>query len=806
MFKSYLRIALRNITKQKIFSFINIIGLSIGISVCILIYFYVRNEWNYDRFHENTDRLYRVYITEDLPQRDPFSYVVAPYHLAEALEQTFPEVEQAVRLDVRTDIIRYKETSFSQRVHLVEPEFFEMFTFPLLKGSKQDILNNLNSIVLTQSTADKIFGQAEPMGQRLSVKVGDSFHDFMVSGIAEDAPPNSSIQFEVLIPFENVHQFRSPRALDQWFDVFFETYVLLDRPLPASEIEDKLQFVVTNHYPERSVDMVTLHLQPIKDIHLNPDIPAGFEATSDPVYSVILLGIALLVLIIACVNFMTLAVGRSAGRAKEVSARKILGALRPQIIKQFLGEALLMSLSALLVSILLVHLFLPSFNSITNKELSLSYGIGTLFFFIGLMIVVGLAAGSYPAFVLSSYQPVDVMKNKKGQRRRSIFIRTLVVGQFAFSTGLIVCTFLMGDQIRFLLNKDIGFNKDNVMVLQNFSAQEQNRQIVGRLRNALENRKEVLGVSGSSSTFAKDWTEMGFRDQNGDFKQFFQLTVDYDFIRTMGIILKNGRDFSREFSTDPSEAIIVNEALVNYFNWDSAVGESLPGKNFPPHRVIGVVKDFNFQSLRNEVRPAVLVLDPNTLYQGISDISTSYAPRLLNFINVRIHPENMQTSVGLIKETWKEIAPQHPFLFSFLDQDVNQQYREIEHWSQIVGYASGFAILIACLGLFGLAALSVSRRIKEIGIRKVLGATTADIVFMLSKEYGKIVILANVIAWPLAYFIMSRWLQDFAYRINISIFKFILASVIALTVALVTVSYQSVKAGLKDPVESLRYE
>jgi len=326
------------------------------------------------------------------------------------------------------------------------------------------------------------------------------------------------------------------------------------------------------------------------------------------------------------------------------------------------------------------------------------------------------------------------------------------------------------------------------------------------LRNALENRKEVLGVSGSSSTFAKDWTEMGFRDQNGDFKQFFQLTVDYDFIKTMGIALKNGRDFSREFSTDPSEAVIVNEALVDYFNWDSAVGKSLPGKNFPPHRVIGVVKDFNFQSLRNEVGPAVLVLDPNTLYQGISDISTSYAPRLLNFINVRIHPENIQTSVGLIEETWKEVAPQHPFLFSFLDQDVNRQYQEVEHWSQIVGYASGFAILIACLGLFGLAALSVSRRIKEIGIRKVLGATTADIVFMLSKEYGKIVILANVIAWPLAYFIMSRWLQDFAYRVNIGIFKFILASVIALIVALVTVSYQSVKAGLKDPVESLRYE
>ena len=353
MFKSYLKIALRNILKQKLISFINIIGLAVGITACILIYFYVRHERSYDKFHENSDRLYRVYITEDLPQRDPFSYVPAPFHLAEALEQSFPEVKQAVRLDVRTDILRYEENTFSQRVHLADSEFFEVFTFPLIQGSRQDVLKNLNSIVLTQSTAKKIFGRDDPMGQRLSLKVGDSFHDFLVSGIAEDAPPNSNIQFEALIPFENVNKYKGGRALDDWFNVFFETYVLLDRPLSASEMEEKLQTVVENHYPERSVEMVTLHLQPITDIHLNLDIPPGFVETSDPVYSVILMGVAVLVLIIACVNFMTLALGRSAGRAKEVGARKILGALRPQIIKQFLGEALLMSLAALLVSILL---------------------------------------------------------------------------------------------------------------------------------------------------------------------------------------------------------------------------------------------------------------------------------------------------------------------------------------------------------------------------------------------------------------------------------------------------------------------
>jgi putative ABC transport system permease protein len=804
--KAYFKVTVRNILKQKLFSFINIMGLAIGITACILIYLYVIHEWSYDKFHENATRLYRVYITEDLPQREPFSYVEAPFHLAEALEQTFPEVEQAVRLDVRTDILRYEEKSFSQRVHLADPKFFEIFTFPLLKGRKEDVLSSPSSVVLTKDTAERIFGQTDPIGKRLSIKLGDSFYDFIVSGIAKDVPPNSSIKFEIIIPFDNVHKYRSERALDHWFDVFFETYVLLDRPLSASVMEEKLQSVVKKNYPERSVDMVTLHLQPITDIHLNSDIPAGFEGTSDPVYSVILIGIAVLILIVACVNFMTLALGRSAGRAKEVSVRKVLGALRPQIIKQFLGEAAVMIFSALLLSILLVELFLPAFKSFTNEELFLSYGLSTIFFLAGLMLLVGFAAGSYPAFILSRYQPVDVIKNEKGTKRRNIFIRALVVVQFSISIGLIVCTFLMSDQLHFLLNKDTGFNKNNVIVIRNFSAHDEDRQIVERLRNALASQKEIRAVSGSSSTFAKDWTDMGFRDKDGNFKQFSQLTVDYDFIETMGIQLLAGRNFSRDFSTDPSEAIIVNEAFLDYFNWDSALGKSIPGEKFPPHRVIGVVKDFNFESLRNLVRPAVLVLDAATLLRGISDVSTTYDFRLLNFINVKIRPENIQASIELIKKTWKNIAPQHPFLFSFLDQDVNQQYQGIEHWSRIVGYASGFAILIACLGLFGLAALSVSRRTKEIGIRKVLGASTMDIVLMLSWEYGKVVVLANIIAWPLSFFFISRWLQDFAYRINIGVFTFILASVIALIIALITVSYQSIKAATANPVDSLRYE
>ena len=806
MFKNYIKIALRTLFKQKLYSIINVTGLAVGIASCILIYLFVQNELSYDAFHKNADRLYRVYITEDLPERDPFSYVEAPWQLAEALEQSFPEVERAVRLDVRTDIVRYQDKNFTQRYHLADPDFFEIFTFPLVQGSQSEVLRSLNSVVLTESTAEKIFGQEDPQNKRLSIKLGNEYHDFVVSGIAEDMPANSSIQFDILIPFDHVSKYLRERSLSNWFDVFFETYVLLERSLDADEMDQKLQEVVRTHYPERSVDMVSLHLQPITDIHLNPALPSGFEPASDPMYSYILMGIAVLVLGVACVNFMTLAIGRSASRTKEVGIRKVLGAIKAQLIKQFLGEAVLMSASALFLSILLVGIFLPTFNELTNKALSLSFDLWTILFLVLLMILVGCAAGSYPAFFLSRHQPVHVMKSEPRRRGANFFINSLVTGQFTLFIGLIICAFVMSDQLHFLLERDLGFNEEHVLVIENHSSQEQNRMVVERLRTSLADRNEILGVSGASAAFARDWTRMGFRTEDGTFKQFFQITVDYDYLRTMEIELKEGRNFSKEYGTDPSEALIVNESLVEYFNWESAFGKSLPGMSFPSHRIISVVEDFNFEPLRNEVAPLVMVLDPATLNRGINDVNTTYSPGLFNFINVRIQPENIRSTIEMIKGAWQKVAPEHPFLFSFLDQDVQRQYENVERWGKIVGYASFFTILVACLGLFGLATLTVIRRTKEIGIRKVLGASASNLVFLLSRDFGKLVIVANLIAWPVAYLAMNRWLQNFAYRVNMGFLFFVFAGVLALTIAIITVSFQSIKTALANPVESLRYE
>ena len=806
MFRNYLIIAVRNLIKNKLFSFINIIGLSLGIASSILIFLFIRNELSYDRFHENSDRLYRIYITEDPPDRDAFSYVEAPYNLAGALENSFPEVEHAVRMESRTDIIKFEEKSFTQRYHLVDQAFFDVFSFPLVNGNKESVLNNINSAVVTQSTAEKIFGDTDPIGQRISVKLGDTFHDFIVNGIAEDPPVNSSVRFDLLIPFAMVPKFRSQRALNNWLSVNYETYVVLNRVLDPLEIETKLKQVVLNNYPKRYADMVTLHLQPIKAIHLNPDVPVGFEPTSNPVYAKIMMGIALLILSIACFNFLSLSIGGSVTRAKEVGVRKVIGAVKPQLIIQFLGETIFMSLVALILGLILAQLFLPSFNMIINKQLYLSIDLLSVFFLLVLTLLTGIMAGVYPSFFLSRFQPIHIMRRETGKTRAGLLVKGLVIGQFVLSIGFIICTLVMKDQLNFLLKKDLGYNKDHVIVMTNFGSSEESRTIVDRFRISLAAQSEILGVTGTSAAFAKDWTILGFRDTYGAFKRFYQLTVDYEYLDTMRIQLREGRNFSKEFGTDQKNAIIVNEAFVQYFQWDSGLEKNLPSNNFSEHQIIGVVKDFHFEDLKKEIAPLAIVLDPSVLLQGSSDHVGSYSPRNLNFINIRARGNDFHSVISLLEDTWQKVAPGHPFQFSFLDQDIQQQYQEIERWETIVGTAAVFTILIACLGLYGLASLTVSRRKKEIGVRKVLGASTSNIVFILSRDFGKLVLAANIVAWPTSYIIMHGWLKAFPFRITPGIDKFIIAAVLALFIALLTVSYQSIKAALSDPVETIRYE
>lgn len=806
MLRNYLKIALRSFAWQKLYTAINILGLAIGLACCLLIYFYVRNELSYDRFHRNADRLYRVIVSESPPDRDPFTYPETPGPMAAAIEASLPEVERAVRIGLFGGLIRKGDVNLAERIHLTDPDFFAMFDFPLVVGDASTALQNTESVVITERLAGKYFGKSPAVGQSLQIKVGDEFAEYIVTGIAKNPPPNSSIRFDCVVPFDNVRKFLSERALSAWFRVYFETYVALSRPVSPAELKPKLQTVVKNHYPPEDADIVTLNLQPITAIHLDTSIRPGFEPTSNPTYSYILIGIALLVLGIACINFTTLSLGRLAGRTREVGIRKVLGAVRQQLVQQYWGEALLMTFFALLLGLGLAAAFLPRFSALANKELLFSLDTGTILMLIGLLFVVGLVAGSYPSLVLSRIHPADAIKGETAVRGGRLFNRSLVVLQFALSIFLIISTLVMGKQLRYLQTKDLGFNQEQVVVLRNRSPQNRSAQVVARLRNALQNYPQVLGVSGSSNTYAMEWARMGFMDETNTFRQFYQQTVDYDYLTTMEIELLEGRNFSPAFPTDSSQAIIVNQALVRYFGWEQPIGERLPGHRFRQHQVIGVVKDFHFQSLENEIAPLVLTLDPMTILHGVSDVGLFAPPRSLNFINVRLRPGTIAEALPLLERIWKEVAPGQPFDFTFLDRDVQQQYADEARWGTLVGVATGFAVLIACMGLFGLATLTVAKKTKEIGIRKVVGASVRDILIQLTGYFARLVLVANLFAWPSAYYAMKRWLQNFAYRVPISIEIFVLAAVAALLVALLTVSYQATRAALSNPVEAIRNE
>ena len=805
MLQNYLKIALRNLWRERVYAGINIAGLAIGLASCILLMLFVRNELSYDTFHPNADRLYRVWVTETPPDRDAFSYSFTSSRIDEAFEESLPEVKRSVRVAVRTDLIRVAHASFTERIHLVDGNFFEAFNFPLVKGSPASVLQNPNAVVLTRKTANKFFGNEDVIDQTIAIKLGDEYSDYVVSGIAADPPENSSIKFDLLIPSDNLKKYIPERALNSLFNIYLETYVELHKPLQPGEIKNKLAAIVQKHYPERFRDRVTLHLQPITDIHLNTNIPEGIEPISNPLYSYILTCIAFLILIIACINFTTLAIGRSAPRAREVGVRKVLGAFKQQLIAQFCGEAMLMSLFALLLGLLLADLLLPTFNQLAQTHLTLTADVAGIAGLAVLAILVGLLAGGYPAFVLARFQPVTVLRRAVAAGDSNRLGKALMVLQFSISIFLIISTLVVADQLRFLLNKDLGYNKEQLLVIENKSAQQESAALVERLRSALANDRRILGVSGASSSFGKPWTTMGFNAADGSFKQFYQLTTDYDFLETMQIHVVNGRGFSREFATDSTQAIVINQALADYLDWQEPLSEHFPGSGSAA-RVIGVTENFNFESLEKEVAPLAMVLQPATLMKGINDVMTSFALASLNFIHVRVAPGNMSQVITDLQKRWQDVAPNQPFAFTFVDQNVQKQYDKQQRLGKIIQAAALFTILIGCMGLFGLSALTASRRRKEIGIRKVLGASVSNIVFLVSNEFARLVLVSNLVAWPLAYWVMRRWLQNFAYNVGLGSVNFFLAGLAALVIAWLTVSFQSVKAATVNPVQTLKYE
>ena len=805
MFKNYLKVATRYLLRNKGYTAINILGLAIGITCCILIMLFVRSEWSYDKFHSKSDRIYRAWVLENYDDQDDIIDIVTPLPLANALQTSYPEVASTCRVFNFNSLVKIGEQSFSEDMRMVDSTFFRIFDFDLLEGDRNNPFPTPNSILLTENTAKKYFGKENAIGKNIEVQLANEKIMFSVSGITRQSPEESSIKFNALISFANDKFLFSANARRAWFNVNPETYVLLNENVKASELEKKFPSMVKQNLGENYKEGgYIVSLQPITKIHLDNSLPAGIEPVSNPKYAYILLTIGILILIVACINFITLSVGRSATRALEVGVRKVLGAARRQLIRQFWGEALLLTIVSVIIAILLAALLLPPFNQIINKQLSFRFDLVFAGYCLLIILAIGLVAGIYPAIILSGFKPVEILKGKlKLGSRTGFFRKSLITGQFIASITMILCTLMIGKQLSYLRNKDLGYQKEQVVIVPTNKPRLKGMELAELYRNELLKQPQVAGAAVSLMSFSETpWIGVGYADDKNVYRSFQFNAVDPYFIKTMGMHIKQGRDFSGDNPSDYTSAMIVNEALVKMFGWSDAVGKKLPGRI--EQEIIGVVKDFNYQSLHTKVQPLAMVIKPDSFFRRINDINfnSPLQPR----ISVRLKAGNLVSNIGVLKNIWKSVAPDQEFEYRFLDETVAAQYRQEQRTATIVKLASALSIFIACMGLFGLATLTVVRRTREIGIRKVLGASVGSIVQLLSKEFLILVFIAAFIAFPLGWWAMNKWLEDFAYRIPIQWWVFPVAGIAALGIALLTVSSQAIKAAIANPVKSLRTE
>lgn len=802
MLKNYFKIAVRHLLRQKGYTAINIVGLAVGMACCYLILLYVRHEFSYDRFHRKADRIYRVLVTmeRDGETGSPLTATAAP--IAPALQQEFPEILGAVRLreTARRILVKHGDKQFYEgRFYFADASFFDVFDFALQQGDPQTALQDPHAIVLSQEAAQKYFGSAEAMGKTLFAEFGN--REFKVTGILAAVPSNSHLQPNFIVPFDNIGAYPQ----QNWWMFSYFAYLLLQKDAPVADLEKKFPAFMEKHYADAPADFpkVSLQLQPLVDIHLRSDFDDAAGKMGNMAYLYLFCALALFVLIIACINFMNLATARSQPRAKEVGVRKVAGVGREMLIMQFLCESLLLSFIALVVAAGLVEFLLPVFNALSAKTLEVNYLQDGFVAggFVAIAFIVGLLAGSYPAFFLSRFQPVEVLKGRWSRQSGGTRLRQgLVVVQFAISIVLIAGTVIIHNQLEYMHQKKLGFDQEQVITVQ-LTGKEAGQKWLA-LKTELLRHAEISRVTASTSMPADEgWWRTGARidgKKANDEQIVYTFQIDYDFIKTFGIELAAGRDFSPNFASDSSRAFIVNQAAVEKFGWESA--EAAVGKKFswlgegPEHaksgEVIGVVKDFHFLALHEQIAPAVFHLMPYDM----------------DYLALRVLPNRVPQALEVLKAAWAEFDPAHPLEYSFLDDKVEALYQSEEKLKRIVGLFSALAIFIAGLGLFGLASFTAEQRTKEIGVRKVLGASVAGVVLLLSKDFAKLMLFAFFVATPIAYFAMRKWLEDFAYRTDLNLGVFLLSGVLAVVIAFLTVSYQAVKAALANPVEALRYE
>jgi putative ABC transport system permease protein len=812
MVASYFKVAVRNIQKRKLYSFINAFGLSIGIAFCMLIWLFIQDELSFDQFHEKKKDIYRIEaITYDhwapkLEEHERWKREAwLQLGLSKAIEEECPEVVHTARFSGGSAIISYKDKVFSERLTYTDKGFFGIFSFDLLKGNSETVFTDRYELVITPGIVQKYFGDTNPIGETMSLDFGDGEKQFTVTGVIETPPANSSLDFKILVPQENRGGYE--RQMTRWGNFNTPVFVQLREDADTAVFRRNL-VVMCDKYVGPTMDrwkkegnvpanikLIEYVFTPLVDIHLMKEV--GWEKVSDKQYSYILGGIALLILLIAGINYISLALTTSAARRTEVGIRKVVGAVRKQLFFQFGFESIVLAMISLLAGVALVVLFLPSFNSFTGKSILLGQINWPIFAAVGfgLALLVGLLAGSYPSIFLARFKPVAVLKGRFTTKLQAGFTKPLVVLQFGMSAFLIVSSVIMYRQMEFISKKDLGYNHHAVLTVPTHSGWNNSAEMTFvTFRTELEKIPSVESVAGTSQPFAEGYNRYGYK-VDGVNHASYVYAVDPNYIPTLGMQLVYGRNFDPNIQTD-STCLIVNEALVKDMGWTDLSDVYVNWKEDSTSRgfkVIGVLKDFNFTSLEAPIEPMFLTLDRK---EG-GHLMASH---------IRISGNDVPATIQQIESTWRRLFPDKPFEYSFLDEKIQKQYNSYEKRMSIVGVSTLFAILISCLGLFGLAGVNAINRTKEIGIRKVMGADVRNIFILLNRQYVWLSLIAFALAIPVSWYVMDKWLKGFEFRIPMGWELFAVSMIAGLAVALLTVSYHAIRAALVNPAETLKYE
>lgn len=779
---NYFKIALRRIKRQKGYSLINIAGLAIGLACCILIFLWVQHELSYDRFHENAERIYRVLrVWPESSEYGP----EGPGPLGPALKADYPEIVDVARLfPPPARPLQHEDNIFHITALGVDPSFLNIFSFPFVRGDTRTSFEDPAFIILTEDTARKYFGDEDPIGKVMRYEWWSRWLEFHVTGVIENIPSNSHLQFEALIPFDFVTA--SGMTIDTWGAIAYHAYVQLEKNTDYKAVDTKITGLLKIYSPDSTAE---IHLEPLFRIHLHNYFRGG-PITYVYIFSII----GILILLIACFNFMNLSTARSMTRAKEVGLRKVVGSSRRQLIQQFLGEAVVLSFLALGLALVLVQILLPSVNRITGIAMRMSFSLSEILILILFALITGLAAGTYPAFLLSSFRPVSAIKGTHTlTSKRSPLRRVLVISQFVISIVLIICVTFIYKQLDFIRNRELGFQKTHILTLTMGGSFWDKYEII---QQEILSNPHVLSITQANFSFPAGYgaSHVWWEGKTDDENIFMSIrSVDFDFQKTFGIEMVDGRFFSKEFPTDVLESFILNEKAVEFMGLESPVGKAFScqipfadGKG----KIIGIAKNFHFQSLHNEIQPLIVMIHPYWHSHCHFKISSEDVPSTLAFIDFKL----------------KELVPEYPFELSFLEENIDRLYGTERRIGNLVMYGTILAVFVACMGLFGLSSFTAQQRTKEIGIRKVLGASLSGVIYLFSKDFARWVLLANGIAWPVSYFVMRKWLQGFAYRTPMGWEVFAFSILLVLGITLFTVSYQAVKSAVANPADSLRHE